>query len=222
MVSCRMKETRGEALKHPRQVLEMLKKGGHCWTVVQSLHLIGGHEFYRLLQDIQACPIRAAVGLPLLSTPADYNAVLDHLTPLVEKVPDEAVILVGHGTDHPSWTAYAALDLMCRNRFGDRVMAATIEGGYPDCSHTINRVLTAGFKKVRLVPLLLVAGVHFQEDLAGKKDSWAAAFRHHGITVALHPDGLGMEKSVIDIFCRHIRDALDVIPDSAVMTSPHI
>jgi len=59
---------------------------------------------------------------------------------------------------------------------------------------------------------MLVAGVHFMEDMAGEEDSWKTAFEEKNISVSLDQNGLGMNSSIVEIFCQHIHDALDVIP----------
>ncbi|MEA1966750.1 MAG: sirohydrochlorin cobaltochelatase [Thermodesulfobacteriota bacterium] len=63
-----------------------------------------------------------------------------------------------------------------------------------------------------LVPFLLVAGVHFNEDLTKNEDSWGKTFQKNGIKVSVVDHGAGKLKPVTDIFCRHIKEALDVIP----------
>jgi sirohydrochlorin cobaltochelatase len=60
--------------------------------------------------------------------------------------------------------------------------------------------------------LMLVAGVHFAQDLAGGDDSWKAAFMAANIQVELEEKGLGLNPQIVEIFCRHIEAALDVIP----------
>ena len=73
-------------------------------------------------------------------------------------------------------------------------------------------VAAAGYGRVRLVPLMLVAGVHFEEDLAGDQSSWKSDFEAFGIEVVLEGSGLGFYAPVIEQCCRHIAAALDVIP----------
>jgi sirohydrochlorin cobaltochelatase len=98
--------------------------------------------------------------------------------------------------------------------YGGRAYVGMIEDGYPDRDCLIANIKTAGCKRVRLIPFMLVAGVHFKEDLAGPKDSWKAACEENGLAVTLETEGLGSNKAIIDIFCQHIQSALDVIPES--------
>ena len=59
--------------------LEELKEMGYSWAVVQSLHLLCGHEFYRLVEEVKQSSVRTSIGLPLLSGPEDYEAVVQGL-----------------------------------------------------------------------------------------------------------------------------------------------
>jgi len=215
IVKDRLKKESIIACKHPSQALSELKQRGHEWVVVQSLHLICGHEFYRLVEEVKSSPARTSVGLPLLTDPEDYHRVVQGLGNSLPDIKDEAIVLVGHGTDHPAWTSYVALHHMFRARLGPRVFFGVVEG-YPSREETILNVQKAGFKKARLIPFMLVAGAHFREDLAGDEDSWKTGLEKKDISVFLQTRGLGFNKTVIDIFCNHIQDALDVIPDSTV------
>jgi sirohydrochlorin cobaltochelatase len=160
---------------------------------------------------VKQSPVRTSIGLPLLSAPEDYEAVVQGLGNSFPDLEDEAIVLVGHGTDHPIWSSYVALHHMFRERFGSRIFMGVVEG-YPSRAEIVEAVKGAGFKKVRLIPFMLVAGTHFQEDLAGDDDSWKTAFEALEISVSVVTKGLGFYPGIIDILCRHIRDALDVIP----------
>ncbi|WP_028325178.1 sirohydrochlorin cobaltochelatase [Desulfatirhabdium butyrativorans] len=196
----------------PGEVLEELHAAGHRWAVVQSLHVVGGHEFDRLIAEIRQAPIRTSVGLPLLTSYGDYWKVAQALRPLIGAAPcDEAVVLVGHGTDHPAWAAYLALEAICRQRFGPQVFVGLIEGK-PGRTATVHAVRKAGYRQARLVPFTLVAGVHFEEDIMGE-GGWASAFADAGIDIRVESSGLGRNGRIIDVFLDHIADAADVIPD---------
>jgi sirohydrochlorin cobaltochelatase len=210
MVKDRIKMRQGIDLKHPHQVLEDLKERGYQWAVVQSLHLICGYEFYRLIEEVRHGLVRTSIGLPLLSSPEDYDAVAQGLGSAFPDYADEAVVLVGHGTDHPAWSSYLALHHLFCERFGSRIFMGVVEG-YPSKEKVVKTVIQAGFKKVRLIPFLLVAGRHFQEDLAGNSDSWKTAFEEKRISVSVETKSLGFYTEIIEIFCQHINDALDVI-----------
>jgi sirohydrochlorin cobaltochelatase len=206
------RQRHGRKGKGPAEVLAELKARGFEWAVVQSLHLLAGHEFYRLVAEVQACGIRTAIGLPLFWAPEDYDAFLEALAPrLKAAAPEEAIILVGHGTDHASWVTYLALQYLLSKRFGHQVYIGVLEGS-PSRQEVIGEVVHAGLKQVRLLPLMLVAGRHVQEDLAGPEDSWQSELAAAGLTVTLEAAGLLDYPGVRKIFQDHIAQALDVIP----------
>jgi sirohydrochlorin cobaltochelatase len=197
-------------IKDALEVLLKLRDQGCKWAVLQSLHLICGHEFDRLVSERDSVNIRLSMGLPLLTSSEDYFKASWALKPLIPKDPNLAVILVGHGTDHPAWTAYAALEDIMRKTYGENIFTGVVEG-YPDREITLERVKTAGFRKVCIIPFMLVAGVHFKEDLTGHEDSWQKTFEQAGIKVSIVDHGIGEIDMISDIFCDHIRDALDII-----------
>ena len=96
---------------------------------------------------------------------------------------------------------------------GSGVYVGAVEG-WPETGDIVQAVVQAGFARVRLVPLMLVAGIHFQEDLAGEEGSWKDLFQEQGVEVSIEERSLGHMPGIIDLFWRHIRDALAVIPDS--------
>ena len=170
----------GRKGKGPREILEELQARGFEWVVVQSVHLLAGHEFYRLVEEVQACRIRTAMGLPLFWAPEDYSAFLEALAARLDPAEKEdAIVLVGHGTDHPGWATYLALQYLLSRQFGHQIYVGVLEG-YPSRQEVIAAVVRSGLRCVRLLPLMLVAGRHVQDDLAGPDDSWKASWKKPG------------------------------------------
>ena len=110
MVKYALKKDKNLDLKDPREILAELQQQGHPWVVLQSLHLISGHELHRLAAERNHVDMRLSLGLPLLSSPRDYQEVSRALAPVIPENEDQAIVVVGHGTDHPSWTSYFALE----------------------------------------------------------------------------------------------------------------
>jgi sirohydrochlorin cobaltochelatase len=219
MVRDRLKDKKKIEASHPHEVLRVLSEQGHAWAVVQSMHLLCGHEFYRMLEEVRPLPIRTSIGLPLLTSYEDYHSLAEALG-FDGVSDDEAVVLVGHGTDHPSWSTYPTLENILRQVYRPGIYVGVVEG-YPDQEQVIEAVVKTGVRKVRLIPLMLVAGVHFIEDLCGDEDSWKAAFQAAGLEVNVESAGIGTKREVVQIFIDHIREALDIIPGS-VATPPNI
>lgn len=208
MVKHAVKKGNRAELKDPLEIMEMLAGQGFGWAVVQSLHMICGHEFDRLVAGRDHTGLRLSMGLPLLTSPDDYVRTAEALSAFIPESGDKAVVLVGHGTDHPAWAVYPSFETILREIYGNRIFVGVVEA-YPGLEKTLGRVIRAGYHEVFMAPLMLVAGVHFQEDLT---DSWKAAFEKAGIRVRLMESGMGDLAGVTRIFCDHIQAALDVIP----------
>ena len=192
-------------LKSPKLVLSDLAAAGYSWAVVQSIHLICGSEFERLISEIHNVPqIRTSVGFPLLHGPSDYDKCATGIAPLLPELQEEAAILVGHGTDHPMWAAYVALEHRLQGLYGSDVYVGMIENE-GSCERIIEAVKGSGKRKAILIPFLIVAGVHFREDIAGV---WKSRFERAGIAVQVIDKGLGFHPPAVEIFIDHIEQAL--------------
>ncbi len=202
----------GEAPPTPKQRLDQLYQSGCRRAVVQSLHLICGIEFHHLVWEAARRPMEIQLGLPLLSTPEDFERLLGWIAAVQPPGSDDALVLVGHGTDHPSWMTYALLARMMTARFGRRVVLGQVKGD-PSPAVVADRLLAAGCQRVALRPLMLVAGAHFMKDIAGgQADSWKTQFSRRGLAVEAVAEGLGVYPAIIDIFRRHIAAAIKSRP----------
>lgn len=208
----RMRERTGEQPATPQSVLEQLQRAGHRQVIVQSLHLIGGIEFHHLAWQAAHSPLAIHLGLPLLSHPQDFDDVLNWIDTLQPPARDDALILVGHGTAHPSWMAYALLARQLEDRFHHRVQLGQIKGR-PTPSELAGRLIAAGCRRVELRPFMLVAGAHFMQDIAGDQPtSWRTRLQRQGLTVSSVAEGLGGYSAITDVFNNHIRSALNGPP----------
>jgi len=114
---------------------------------------------------------------------------------------------MGHGSSHPANASYSCLQLMLYDAF-PRVFVATVEG-YPELENILPRLKELGIKEVTLSPLMLVAGDHAQNDLAGPgEDSWQSLLEKEGYTVSLIMKGLGEYPIYQELFVQRIRDSL--------------
>jgi sirohydrochlorin cobaltochelatase len=174
---------------------------------------------------------RLEIGLPLLSCLEDCQKVsrvlpalwngsgwgegenagvgkLQRLRSLPDRDPEkEAVLLVGHGTGHPADSLYS---LMARVLEKDHrnVFLGTLEG-FPGLSEILAELKGSGARKARMLPFLLVAGGHAENDIAGAgPESWKSALEREGFEVAVHLCGLGELEGIVSIFLEHTRRAL--------------
>ena len=200
---------------HPEEALQSLTARGIAKAVVQSLHLFPGTEFHSLLQIARKSAIECTVGKPLLTTPEDYDQIGDILRPLISMRPRKAILIVGHGTIHPVWTAYFSLEKILRKKFGDKIYVGVVEK-YPDTDYLIDDIADHGFREVCIIPFFLVAGMHYRRDIiSDRPTSWKSRLQKRNIEVESIDYGLGMYPGVEELIIRHIIEAkqtLDPFP----------
>jgi sirohydrochlorin cobaltochelatase len=204
----RIPETGQRPTPTPEEVLGALRDGGRV-PVVQALYLLCGREFHEAVRTVRRFQPRAAVGRPLLSAPADVAALCDALAPVVDDAGDDAVLWVGHGTRHPSGLAYEVLGARLREPFGARACLGLLEGE-PAPDSVAQHLREAGFRRVRLRPLMLVAGTHYWRDMAGEgPGSWKSRLMGRGLEVVSTPQALLDTSGVAELFGDHLQRALE-------------
>lgn len=203
----------GLEINNPEKALKQLYHQGYQKVIIQPLHIISGHEYHDLLKtanDFRSYFKDLKIGEPLLYGKADFfNAVTALKNELPEPVEDEAIVLVGHGSDHPSNSAYACLDYVFKDMGLNDYYVSTIEG-YPGIEQVINHLKKDKIRKVYLAPLMLVAGDHAQNDLAGdEEDSWKTILEAEGFQVEIHLSGLGEYKAIQKQYIEKARKLID-------------
>lgn len=191
----------------PAEVLNQLAARGITKVVVQSLHLFPGTEFHGLVQVAGRSPLECAIGMPLLTSPEDYDQLGEILQPSIAGQAGKAILILGHGTVHPIWTAYYSLEKILRKKFGKNIFVGVVEK-YPDTNQLIDEIACQGFSQTRIIPLFLVAGMHYQRDIIGDKaSSWRSRLEQKGIEVECLDYGLGLHPGLEQLIIRHIIEA---------------
>ncbi len=202
---------RGRSPKSPFQALMGLAAKGYKWAVVQSVHLIAGHEFHRLVEGVHAGKLRVSMGLPLLWSYEDYLEVSRVLSETYRVRADEALVFIGHGTDHASWSSYLCLEGILRRIGVENSWVGLVEGK-PNAEQVARDVKEAGFERARLIPLMLVAGVHVMEDIgSGQDGAWAKVFREFNMEIRVEERGLLELSGIRRLFFKHVTDAMDLV-----------
>jgi sirohydrochlorin cobaltochelatase len=190
------------------EVVQRLKDPGRI--VIQSLHVLPGHEFDRVVNEAKTLPVAAALGLPLLHGPADFTRVAGALKSLILRAGHGAALVLGHGTDHPCRASYAALHRELQKQIGPQVFFSTIEKAVDPPESVIRKIYDAGYREVFCIPLLMVAGMHFLRDINGdQRSSWRSLLQEQQIDFHLHDRGLAYLEGVDELFCDHIQAAFD-------------
>ena len=172
-------------------------------VVVQSLHVVPGQEFEKLEGVAAPAGIELRLGRPLLDTAADIEAVAAALRP--EFLADGINVLAGHGNRRPGGNAaLVALAEACRQH-QDNVRLCTLNGEPGLAPLEEIRTLATG-AWLRFIPLMLVAGAHIRHDVMGDgPESWKSRI---GIATATCAAPLGENPRILEIFDRHLREAL--------------
>ncbi|MCH4164727.1 MAG: sirohydrochlorin cobaltochelatase [Lentilactobacillus diolivorans] len=209
VVISRIKAHEGLQIDTPEEALDRIKDEGFDTVYVQSLHMIPGIEYHRLLQQVAKVRDRfskVVVGKPMLVSYTDYVKVINFLRGVGGTLADnEAVLFMGHGTSDRAFTAYACLDHML---MGSQHYLGAVES-YPDIQFEINRLKKDGITRVRLQPFMLVAGNHAHQDMASDKPtSWKRLLEASGIQVDAQLKGMGEYPFIQQQFIEHLKKQL--------------
>ena len=184
---------------------------GFTHVAVQSLHTIGGAEYHDLRRTVGAFKAmggfqRIILGYPLLATQEDMQLAVAAILKTVpeDRKKGDAVVLMGHGTHHPSNAFYAAL--MWQLQLKDpNIFVGTVEG-YPEADDIREILLQKKIKKAYLMPFMSVAGDHAKNDMAGDEDdAWKSIFTKAGIQCVPILKGTAEYQEFVDIWVSHIR-----------------
>ena len=204
--------TTGEHIADVSQAMKKMKENQITDVYIQPTHVINGIENDQMQED--ALKFRKdfhsiSFGSPLISSTEDMREMVHTLSKefsfLTE---DEALILMGHGSEHYSNTVYPALDYMFKEMGHSNIHVGTVEG-YPELEQVLSLLKKQDIKRVHLAPLMIVAGDHATNDMAGNEpDSWKSIFESHGYEVTCHLKGLGEYPEVQQMFLRHLSGLL--------------
>lgn len=205
----------GKHLDSVEMALAKMMDEGFTHVAVQSLHTITGKEFHdlrrnaHLFSDMAGGFERILVGYPLLATAHDMERVTGALLQNIpkERKKEDAVILMGHGTHHPSNAFYAAL-MFHLQRKDPNIFVGTVEG-VPSIEDIKEMLIEKDLKKAYLIPFMSVAGDHARNDMAGdEEDSWKSILSKAGITCVPILKGTAEYDNMVNIWVDHLREAM--------------
>jgi sirohydrochlorin cobaltochelatase len=204
----------GKHLDSPEVALAEMMDEGFTHVAVKSLHTIGGEEYHDLRRTVGAFKMmggfqRIVLGYPLLATQEDMQRTVDAILKSIpaDRQKGDAVVLMGHGSHHPSNAFYAAIMFQLQLK-DPNIFVGTVEG-YPEIDDIKDMLLKKKIKKAYLIPFMSVAGDHAKNDMAGdEEDSWKSVLTRAGIACVPILKGTAEEDSFIDIWVSHIRGPL--------------
>lgn len=190
IVRRRLQEKYGMEIDSVAAAVQKIEKAGFTHVTVQPTLLLPGEEFDLLRQDAlnAAGDLRVSIGLPLLWEDGDIRAMAQVLKRAYPTEEDTILLAMGHGTSHAADSVYFRLRKEM-NALGMEL--CTVEGSL-DFHTAVQNLLNQPKRKVHLVPLLLVAGDHSKNDMAGDEpDSLKSLLTEAGFAVSCSLTGLG-------------------------------
>lgn len=226
----------GEFIDNMDQALERAAANGVKNLVIQPTHLMHGAEYDELMEAVEAYqdkfetvkvaePLLGEVGTDASVINGDKKAVAEALTgeavkdagydsPEAAKEDGAAFVFMGHGTSHAAKVSYSQMQTQMKELGYDNVFIGTVEGEPEEtaCEAVIDAVAQAGYTKVILRPLMVVAGDHANNDMAGEEeDSWLSMFQASGHfeSVDVQVCGLGEIEAIQQIYVEHTANAIN-------------
>lgn len=225
----------GEYIDNMDQALERAEKNGVKNLVIQPTHLMHGAEYDELMESVEAYrdkfetvkvaePLLGEVGTDAAMVNEDKKAVAEAIT--AEAVRDAgyesleaakedgaAFVFLGHGTSHTAKVSYSQMQSQMEELGYDNVFIGTVEGEPEEtsCEAVMEAAIQGGYKKVILRPLMVVAGDHANNDMAGEdEDSWISMFKASGSfdSVDAQIVGLGSIDAVQKLYVAHTADVI--------------
>lgn len=182
--------------------------------VIQPTHLMNGLEYHDLINEAAEYSDafeKVAVGEPLLTSDEDFKTVIKAITEETAEYDDgeTAICFMGHGTEAESNQVYAKMQEMLKEAGYENYYIGTVEAA-PTVDDVLAAVQAGNYKKVVLQPLMIVAGDHANNDMAGEEDgSWKTIFEKAGYEVTCLLKGLGEMDTVRQLFVEHAQAAMD-------------
>ena len=225
-----------EKIDNMDQALQRAVDNGVKNLVVQPTHLMHGAEYDELTEAVESYKDKfesVTIAEPLLGEVGDSDdAVNDDKKAVAEAITTEAVktagyddldaaeadgtafVFMGHGTSHTAKISYSQMQSQMNDLGYKNVFIGTVEGEPEDtaCEAVIEKIKEAGYKKVVLRPLMVVAGDHANNDMAGDdEDSWKSQFEASGAFDKIDTQiaGLGEISAIQDLYVAHTKAAMD-------------
>ncbi len=209
-----VKSRDNEIIDNVTEALDRAEKNGVKRLVIQPTHLMNGLEYTDLVNEVAERSDafeKVSIAEPLLTSDEDFKAVMTAITEATAEYDDgeTAICFMGHGTEADSNQIYAKMqDLLTESGY-ENYFVGTVEAT-PSLEDVLAKVQAGEYKKVVLEPLMIVAGDHANNDMAGDEDgSWKKTFEDAGYEVTCLVRGLGELEPIQQLFVQHAQAAVD-------------
>lgn len=209
----KLKERDGLEIDNVEEALTRAAADGIKNLIVQPTHLMHGYEYTDLkeaLDDYADSFDQIVLGEPLLNSDEDFDAVIGAITEATKDYDDgeTAIVFMGHGTEADSNVIYAQMQEKITDKGYSNYYIGTVEAT-PSLDDVIAAIQDKGYTKVVLQPLMIVAGDHANNDMAGDEDdSWKTILQNEGYEVTCVLEGLGQNEAVQALFVDHVAAAI--------------
>lgn len=194
----------------PEEILDRLAAEEYSSVLIQPTHIINGSEYDRIVHAVQSRRHRfstIAVSTPLLHSRTDMEVVCRFLEAQYGNTAD-AVIVMGHGSDHPANRMYADFADTAHTLGMHRLFIATLEA-HPQLEDLFPALKASHCRSVTLVPLLFTAGTHACRDMAGEQPgSWKSRLQAEGFQVSPIVSGLGEHAAIRRLYVQHLQNLM--------------
>ena len=202
----------GVVIDDVAEALARAKANGVKNLLVQPTHLMNGYEYGDLVKELEACAgdfETVKIGAPLLTTDEDFAAVAQAMVDAAAGYDDgkTAVCYMGHGSEAAANGIYARMQQHLTDSGHDNFFVGTVEAE-PTAEDLVKLVKAGGYERVVLRPMMIVAGDHANNDMAGDgEDSWKSVFTAAGFQVTCEINGLGELEAIQQLLAAHAGEA---------------
>ncbi|MCR4891251.1 MAG: sirohydrochlorin cobaltochelatase [Lachnospiraceae bacterium] len=209
-----LKKRDGIVIDNIKEALDRAVEEGVKTLIVQPTHLMCGLEYTKLKEELDRQKDRfdrLALGEPLLGQDKDYEDVIEAIVDRTKDYDDgeTAMIFMGHGTEAASNGIYTRMQSFLDKAGYENDYIATVEAT-PTLEDIIKKIEPKKYKRAVLEPLMVVAGDHANNDMAGDgEDSWKNILVREGYDVACILEGLGQMEKIQEIYVNHTEKAIE-------------
>ena len=195
------------------EALDRALANGVKTLVVQPTHLMHGYEYDELMETLAPYAdsfLNVIVSEPLLTSDDDFQRVAQIMVDVTKEYDDgqTAIIYMGHGTEHEYNKVYAQMQQVLTDMGAENYYIGTVEAE-PSLEDVMTAIEGKGYTRVVLRPMMVVAGDHANNDMAGdEEDSWKSILTEAGYEVVCVLEGLGQLPEIQQIYVEHAQAAM--------------
>jgi len=203
----------GEAIDNVTQALDRAVDNGVKYLIVQPTHLMDGLEYNDVVDEVAQYADAfesIQIGAPLLTSDEDFQLTAQAMKEATAEYDDgkTAICFMGHGTEAESNAVYARMQQVMTDAGYANYFVGTVEAT-PSLDDVLEKVKAGNYERVVLQPMMIVAGDHANNDMAGEdEDSWKSAFEKEGYEVECVLKGLGEYEAIQQLLVDHVKEAV--------------